>query len=202
MLDLLRTRQFLEIFLMSFFSVLIGLYIIGSSKAYGEATIGNEAFLTIAATSASIFNIFRFIWSSLMEKYGFKLIYAVLLAIQLVISVMLPLLTKYSPQSTFTQYFFLIAVGVSQLTEGGHFVLVPTIFAKVFGVDGGMRVYSVGFCFCGLASLCNTVLLSATLDFLGYEGLCYLYGIFNLGSLLYLVSRYKFRKVTCCDLPH
>ena len=42
LLELLKTRPFLEIFFMSFFSVLIGLFIIGSSKAYGEVTIGNE----------------------------------------------------------------------------------------------------------------------------------------------------------------
>lgn len=98
---------------MNFLSVLIGLFIIGSSKAYGEATIGNEEFLTIAATISSVFNIFRFVWSFLLEKYGFKVIYGVLLSIQLVIGVALPLLTTYSPKSTFTSYFFLFAVGIS-----------------------------------------------------------------------------------------
>ena len=40
--ELLLTRPFIEIFLMSLLSVLIGLFIIGSSKAYGQATINNE----------------------------------------------------------------------------------------------------------------------------------------------------------------
>lgn len=40
--QLLKTRPFLEIYTMSLFSVLIGLFIIGSSKAYGESTIKNE----------------------------------------------------------------------------------------------------------------------------------------------------------------
>ena len=102
LLKLLKTRQFIEIFLMSFSSVLVGLYIIGSSKAYGQSTIGNEEFLTIAATLSSIFNIFRFIWSFLMERYSFRLIYGILLSIQLVIGVCLPILTKHSPKSTFT----------------------------------------------------------------------------------------------------
>ena len=81
LLSLLKTRQFIEIFLMSFSSVLIGLFIIGSSKAYGESTIGNEEFLTIAATLSSIFNIFRFVWSFLMERYSFRLIYGILISI-------------------------------------------------------------------------------------------------------------------------
>ena len=80
--------------------------------------------------------------------------------------------------------------------------MVPTIFAKIFGVDGGLRVYSVGFCFVGLASLFNTLLLSFLLNVIGYEGLYFFYGALNLGSLLYLVFKFKFRKVTCCDLDY
>lgn len=97
---------------MNLLSVLVGLFIIGSSKAYGQATIKNESFLTITATVSSIFNIFRFIWSFLQEKYGYKPIYAALLLIQLAIGVILPILTKYYTHSTFTSYFFLMSVGV------------------------------------------------------------------------------------------
>lgn len=74
------------------------------------------------------------------------------------------------------------------------------MFAKIFGIDGGMRVYSVGFSFVGLASGFNTIVLSTCLDLLGYEGLIYLYGVFNLAALIYLIFRFKFKKVTCCDL--
>ena len=110
----------------------------------------------------------------------------------MIIGLALPLLTLASPTSTFTSYFFLVSIGTLILTEGGHFVLIPTIFAKIYGVDGGMRVYSVGFCFVGFASLFNTILLPNTLDSLHYEGLCFVYGALNLGALTYLTFRYKF----------
>lgn len=135
-----------------------------------------------------------------MEKYGFKLIYTIMISIQLFIGVSLPLLTKFMPESTFTQYFYFFSLCMIKLTYGGHFVIIPTIFAKIFGIDGGLRVYSVGFAFVGLASGLNLLLLKVSLDFLGYEGLYFLYSAFNLGSLLYLTLRYKFMKVTCCDL--
>lgn len=78
---LLSTRQFIEIVLMNIASVLVGLFVIGSAKTYGQYTIKDEKFLNIAATSASIFGVFRFIWSTLMDKYSFKLVYGVLMVI-------------------------------------------------------------------------------------------------------------------------
>lgn len=66
---------------MNIASVLVGLFVIGSSKAYGEATIGNEKFLSLAASLASMFGIFRFIWSFLLEKYSYVLVYSVLISI-------------------------------------------------------------------------------------------------------------------------
>jgi hypothetical protein len=49
-------------------------------------------------------------------------------------------------------------------TEGGHFVLLPTIFAKLFGADAGIRVFSVGFSFIGLASLCTIAINNVLLE--------------------------------------
>jgi len=112
LIELLKTQQFLELFVMNFNSVLIGLFIIGSSKSYGEETLGDEGFLTIVATAASVFNIFRFVWSFLMQKYSFKTMYCALLIIQQVVGVVLPLLTTYLPKAAFTKYFFLFGVGM------------------------------------------------------------------------------------------
>lgn len=103
-------------------------------------------------------------------------------------------------ESRFTAYFFLMSVGILQLTEGGHFVLVPTVLAKIYGIDGGMRVFSVGFCFAGFGSLINTLMLSILLEPFSYEGLTLVYSGFNLISLLYLVFLYKFRRIECGDI--
>lgn len=105
----------------------------------------------------------------------------------------MPLLTKYYPTSPFTSYFFLTSVGILQLTEGGHFVLVPTVLAKIYGVEGGMRVFSVGFCFAGMGSFINTLLLSLLLTNLWYEGLCIVYTTMNLIALFYLIFIYRYR---------
>ena len=82
-----------------------------------------------------------------------------------------------------------------QLTEGGHFVLMPTALAKIYGVDGGMRVYSIGFCFAGMGSLINALVIVLLLQYLSYEGLIYIYVTLNILALLYLRLCYKFKKI-------
>ena len=66
---------------MNLASVLVGLFVIGSSKPYGEETIGNEKFLSLAASLASMFGIFRFIWSFMLEKYSYIFVYSILISI-------------------------------------------------------------------------------------------------------------------------
>ena len=79
-------------------------------------------------------------------------------------------------------------------------MLVPTVLAKIYGVDGGMRVFSVGFCFAGMGSLINIAMISILLDSFSYEGLCIVYTVLNFIALIYLIVLYKFKKITCCDL--
>lgn len=117
------------------------------------------------------------------------------MGIQIVISFILPLLTEYYPKSTFTKYFFMLSVGTLQLTEGGHFVLIPTILAKLFGPPGGVRVFSVGFAFVGLGSLINFSIITFFSDSLGYEGIIYLLGSATLASFIYLNCFYREERV-------
>ena len=78
-------------------------------------------------------------------------------------------------------------------------MLLPTVFAKLFGVEGGLRVYSIGFSFVGLASLINHYLLHLFLEGtwgdLGYQGFILLYGALNLVSLGILVRWFREERV-------
>ena len=75
-------------------------------------------------------------------------------------------------------------------------MLLPTLYAKLFGIEGGVRVYSIGFSFVGVGSLINQQLLSMFLDgtwgdVLGYQGFCYLYGTLSCVSLVILLFFFK-----------
>jgi len=91
--------------------------------------------------------------------------------------------------------FYGIFVCLSFFCEGGHFVLAPTIYAKLFGPEGGIRVYSVGFCFIGLASFVNIFLMELLLENIDFSGLSFLYGVLSLIALLILCFVFKEQKV-------
>ena len=181
------TKQFILIFTMNLMSVLFGLFIIGSSKSYGAKNIESESFLSLAASLSSVFGIFRFLWSLPLQCTSFKSVYSGLIVIQIIIAFGLPTIIESSNQEL-VESFFLVSVGLSQLCEGGHFVLAPTVLALLFGPDGGMRVFSVGFAFVGVASLINTAVLSTLESIIGYAGICYLYGSISILALIILLT--------------
>lgn len=57
------------------------------------------------------------------------------------------------------QALFGTCVCLSYNIEGAHFVLTPTVFAKLFGPKGGIRVFSVGFSFVAVGGLINMAVL-------------------------------------------
>jgi MFS family permease len=178
----------------------LSIYLIGNLKTYGQETINIETVLATSATLSSVFSIFRFVWSFALEKYSYKSIYGTLLVIQLTMSIILPILLRWDAKNLFTQAFYIFVDCACKMTMGGHMVLVPTAFAKIYGPDGGMRTFSVGFSFATVASLMNTIVTGALLSIIGYEGILYFYCGLTLGSLIYLIFFYKYRKITSADL--
>ena len=84
--------------------------------------------------------------------------------------------------------------------EGAHFVITPTVFAKLYGAQGGIRVFSVGFTFIAVASLLNIFILSKFLNSdgwyeLGFSGISYVYAGLSFVALLILALYFKEEKV-------
>jgi len=97
---------------------------------------------------------------------------------------------------------FAAFVCISFNLEGAHFVLVPTIFAKLFGPQGGLRVFSIGFTFIATASFINLLVLNLCLDRIGFAGIQYLYCSFSVVSLSILLFTFKEQKVTITHPNH
>jgi hypothetical protein len=114
------------------------------------------------------------------------------------IGVSLPSILTYK-DGTLKNTFFLLFVCLGFLCEGGHFVLAPTIFAKLFGAQGGIRVYSVGFSFIGVASIVNVFMMDYVLDIIGFEGFCYAYSALSVISLLILIFIFEEKKAFTCE---
>jgi hypothetical protein len=73
--------------------------------------------------------------------------------------------------------------------------LAPTIYAKLYGPEGGIRVYSVGFSFIGIASFINIFMMEVMLSIIGFGGICYVYGIFSVMALIILIVVFREEKV-------
>ena len=82
---------------------------------------------------------------------------------------------------------FMTEVCISFNLEGAHFVLFPTILAKLFGANGGIRTWSVGFTFIGISSIASIGINGILLEKVGLHGLCLIFATLSLISLLTLI---------------
>ena len=127
------TKQFKFIFSMNILTIFLGLFAISSSKSYAIESIKDERFLSNVASLGTIFGGLRCFWSVLLDKYSFKYIYGTMILIQIVIAFTLPFVLEM-PDSSLKNFLYGACVCILFNTEGGHFVLTPTIYVKLFGV--------------------------------------------------------------------
>lgn len=159
--------------------------------------------MTLVASIASIVGIFRFLFAIGLDNFSYKKVYSFIIILQIIFAFTLP--DDLSHLTGFSRSYFLVAVSASQLLEGAHFVLMPTVLAKMFGTEGGMRVFSVGFGFVGVASLVNILFLELFLEpssnfYIGFDGMCYIYGSFSIVSLIILLTIFKEEKVNLLEV--
>ena len=64
---------------MDFLTIFFGAFIIGSYKSYGLENINDEMFLSRIGPVASLFGVFRFVWSFLIDRFAYKTVYGVLI---------------------------------------------------------------------------------------------------------------------------
>ena len=91
---------------------------------------------------------------------------------------------------------YMMCVCIAYNIEGGHFVVIPTAYAKLFGPAGGFRAFSIGFSFVIVAAIINIIILSLFMDNsgiyeLGFSGICSLYFLFGVIALILLTFFYK-----------
>ena len=119
----------------------LGLLISVQFKDYGLKTINDDQFLTLIGSLGFVFNsCFRIIWGLLMDKFGFRKVYWILLTCQFSLICSLYAISSYK-----AAYFLWICLMLA--CEGGHFSLFPAITLKQFGIKMGGLIYPYVF-FC------------------------------------------------------
>lgn len=117
---------------------------------------------------------------------------SILLVIQTILAFLLPsTIQNMETNSKKQKVLYAIIVPLTYNFEGALFVMTPTVYAKLFGPQGGIKVYSVGFSFIAIASLINLALNSILFNSLGYLGLQYINAVLTSLALVLLIFGFK-----------
>mmetsp|Transcript_3310 Transcript_3310/g.5499 ORF Transcript_3310/g.5499 Transcript_3310/m.5499 type:complete len:188 (+) Transcript_3310:1133-1696(+) len=180
---------------MNYLTIFTGYFVVGSAKTYVLTAIPDEGFLSLVSSIGGLFGAMRFIWSALLDKFSYKTIYGILIVLQGSLICLLPFIVTTFESLALKKGLYATIVFLVFFCEGGHFVLAPTIYKKIFGLRGGIRVWSVGYAFSGLASLTIIVIDTFLLQPLGFGFLCFLYVGFNLVALFILFFLFEEKRV-------
>ena len=119
-------------------------------KSYGSSIGGiDDSILTWAASLGAICNsLSRLMFGKLIDKIGFKKLYAILLSLQLTNTVLAYVCVKITP-------IYFICVLVNFFCLGASFICMPAGCARVFGTKWGTSVYSMVLVGSLVASMLN-----------------------------------------------
>ena len=121
-------------------------------KDFGSEKINDDQFLALVGSISFLMNgVFRIIFAQWMDFSSFKLVYGVLLGVQIVVSVTLDFVAG-------TDWLFFIWICVAMACEGGHFSLYSALSAKLFGKEHGGSIFSILYYCFGSASVLGFVL--------------------------------------------
>ena len=131
-----------------FQGIFFGIYMASVYKVCAIDVLDDMS-LTIAGAIGSVCNGgSRIMWASLQDKFGFKTIYFILMAIQFICAATI----WYARQNS---VFYIIVIGFSYLCEGGHFSMFPTVAVHIFGLKNGGQIYTFMFFFIAFSALAS-----------------------------------------------
>lgn len=165
----------------------MGMFVINTFKTYGLKHINDDGFLTVVGSVSSVFGGLRFIWSFFVDHTGsFKKCYMVLLIVQIIFGSTFVFVSSNKP-------LFFIWVCIIIWCEGGHFTLVPTACAKLFGEHAAI-VYGFAFSFGSIPQILSSIMVKFFLNDIGYEVFYYTSAALSVVSLLILIFVFEEKK--------
>ncbi len=132
------------------------MFVINTYKKYGLKNIPDDKFITLAGSVAAILGGMRFVWSWLVDRYSFKFSYSIVLGINIIFGSTLVLISANKP-------LYMIWISLLFWAQGSHFVLAPTICAKLFGEHAPM-MFAFANSSGALALIISSVLVNFFLD--------------------------------------
>ena len=173
--EALKSTLFWKLFLMMFNGVFFGYYV---SSVFKDINLENSSdhFLTMVGAIASVVNgVMRIVQGQMVDKLGFKKVYALLLGIQLFVTLLMYRMRK-------NENFYAVCVSLSFMCWGGHFSLFPTACVDYFGIRNGGMIFTWMFFAVPCSSLVGLVVVMYWMTEIGISS------IFMLGTVLTLLN--------------
>ena len=184
-INALKSKKFIQMFLMMFCSASYGYLISANFKNYGVTFPNvNDHFLNFVGSVGAICNGgSRLFWGIINQKFPFRGLYFTILLIQIFLNSTLSSVADNNAA-------YMTWVCMSLAMEGSHFVIFPALCAKVFGTNTGTRAYGFLFFSCFLANLGQFLIVTFLEPVMGYSNL---FWIFVFGSCVSFVINLFFR---------
>lgn len=148
----MKTNQFISLYVMNFFSIFLGLFIANEYKVYwlNAKNPPSDQFISSVGSIGSVFNGMRFIWSALLDYFPYKIVYGILLVLEITLGLTYPLIIN-------VKELVGIWICLGYLCLGGHFTLVPNEMKKIFG-DNTTQLYSYFYTYAGITGVVEVIL--------------------------------------------
>ena len=136
---------------------------------------------------SSAFGGIRFFWSYLVDRFSFKVSYSIIVSMNVIFGFTLVFVRD-------SKALFLIWISMIIWAEGGHFALVPTLCAKLFGKHASL-VYGVAFSFAAISQILSAVLVRFFIKSVGYESFYYIGSAMSLMALFLVLFLFEEKKI-------
>ena len=69
---------------MNYCSIFLGYFIANEYKDFGQTSIPDDRYLTIVGAVSAACAGFRFTWAFMMQKYSYRVVYSIIIIIQII----------------------------------------------------------------------------------------------------------------------
>lgn len=135
--EILHDKRIYQIIIMNFCTLYFCFMVTNTNRSFGQLNLLNEKVLSNLSKVAAIINgSGRLVWGALFDKFGFKKLYILIVAVEIGISS-----TIFQFGNNTIVYFIMVCV--TALLLAGNIALMIPLYPKIFGIKYGTEVNGI-----------------------------------------------------------
>lgn len=152
---------------------------VNNYKSYAKMIITDQKFLIYTGSIAAVAcGLSRYLWSYMIEKVGFKGLYALLCIINAFLAFTVFYIVNWS--GVYCAYVIL-----AYISYGGHLGMFPAIASQVFGVRYGPQIYGILFFAFPISNFIQYIFINLISTTFGYWFVFMISGAMSILALLF-----------------